>query len=309
MVAVLAGCSEDYNRFIPESIEPVGDINRLFSDLDIESTYYQFDAADGLATATESQNILIIPPSAFMDYNGDPVQGTLLLEYKELDSKGDLIRMNRPSVTMEHVLEYASNQFIEVSKGNEALLLQAGKTMEMRVPVEDATEKAELFIGQQSGNNFFWFEADEDPQLWDNVTIDNWDWEQDGENWTDNGYVFESANIGWNSAAVYSTADDLIELCVNVSEEFNYRNTVVFAVYANKNTVVRLFGSEESSFCSDQYGGLPSAEELIIVAIAEKGHGSYFLGSSSISLMSDQSMTLDLTEITRAQLFEYLDTL
>ncbi|MEM7036861.1 MAG: hypothetical protein AAF570_07780 [Bacteroidota bacterium] len=89
---------------------------------------------------------LLIPPNAFVDQQGNPVAGEVIVNFTEVYEKSDLILSNLPTMSNGRMLESGGVVYIEAMADGEQLKLAEGKSVLINFP-GGRTEGMEMFKG------------------------------------------------------------------------------------------------------------------------------------------------------------------
>jgi hypothetical protein len=213
------------------------------------------------------------------------VTGQVKLEFLWLKKKGDYIKTFRPTISNGSLLETAGAFYIRVSKEGNELVLAQGTTVKIRF--SDSTEpknNMQVFYGQE--NNPIPIKQIDTAFNWIRDTDTTWlktfqKQNTSGSGAVIKGYELTSKNLRWVAAERYiNSISSKTRITTILPLNFTNKNTAVFAVFANQNTVLNLRGDYPSrSFAA---ANIALGTRLKIVSISRIGSDLY-LGTKEVS--------------------------
>lgn len=217
---------------------------------------------------------------------GVPVTGKIKLEIVRLKKKGDYIRTFRPTMSNGFLLETAGAFYIRVSKEGKELVLAQGTTVKiMFSDTQDPKNNMQVFYGKENNQlpvsgidtAFTWMRDDTSSVKIFQKQINS----GSGTGVTIKGYELASKNLRWVAAERFvDSTKSKARLTTILPLNYTNKNTAVFAVFADQNTVVNLRGDFPSrSFTAVN---IPVGTRLKIVSISRIG-GDLYLGTKEVT--------------------------
>ena len=298
LLAITTGCD-------PDKKEP-GDLSGLFEALEKPSEKTSFNAGTGLVFTSQSgKTTLSIPASSLVDESGNAVSGTVDLEFREIYSKGDMVRYRRPTQTIGgRGLESGGEVYLGLSQGGKALRLAPGSKVFARMDTNDPKFDMDVFYGaiDPTTGQFGW--EDDGSVDTPNVVVSF-----DSANVENYGYEFFSDSLDWvNCDRFWDIPANLkTTVCANLPTGFNQENTTVFLVFTNRNSVMHLWNDgTNNSFCG---GDVPLDDAVTFIAVSvqgEEGEEVYFLAHQAATVTAGLEVDLAPVETSMSDIEEFL---
>jgi len=213
-----------------------------------------------------------------------PPTGKVKLEVLRLKTKGDYIKAFKPTTSNGHLLEAGGTFFIRISKDGKELVLAPGTTIKIRFSdSEDPKNNIQVFYGRESNplplsgidTTFTWIRDT------DTTRLNTYQKPANGTSPVIKGYELISKNLRWVSAERYiDSTRPKAKITAILSPNYTNKNTVVFAVFADQKTVVKLSADYASrSFAA---GNIPLGSKIKLISISRIG-GDLYLGTKDIN--------------------------
>ena len=93
LTIALISCNQAEKKQTEVSSQPnvtISFINPPLKNVDVPFTEYNVDAAKGDTIFYQSGSILLFPPNAFVDKNGNVIEGNIQIKYREFSNAVDL---------------------------------------------------------------------------------------------------------------------------------------------------------------------------------------------------------------------------
>ena len=295
---MVMSCGKDIDLFIPRSNQAeVGDLNRLVnrlsSDLANEIKYVISVPCTGNRIFQVDKDVVIIIPPDFVDLTQYPCEsGHFDIHITVLDTKGEILVEGIPTLSEGKMLESRIELNLEIMQGSTKVRLADHKQINIKVNDPDPRERMELFYGNDDDTE--WIQADNDPNAWDNVENTDWFIQDSLGVITGFGYECFSDSTDWiNVDVFYDIPQELLtEVCITLPEEFTNKNTGVFMVFDDYNSVVQLYGNADLQQFCEPYGSSPMGYRVTFVVISEMGEDLYLFAKKSTTITEHHSETL-----------------
>lgn len=293
IVALFFGCKKDEK-------ETPATLSNLFSALEKPAETGSFTSSGGYESP--SKNTIITSPG-FVDANGKSVSiGSLSIEFREINKKGDMIRYQTATQTADGVgLDSYGQIFVSVTESGKPVNIAGGQKMPIdMVALNGYAPDTDIFYGKTDSNT--------------GLTT----WNDDGTpNTADvskyqlgdvSHLLLNSANLIWINAAspLDVSSGPTTSVCATLPTGFTTDNTAVFMVLTNSNSVFSL----GTSLCSPD---VLVGYEAFLVALAVQGNEGkekYFLAHTAPFSITDQlKVDLTPTETSIAEIDTYLSGL
>jgi len=269
---------------------------------------FQFDGSDGNITLTTDNGAQIYINTNCLTLNGDPVSGTIDLEYAELFDKGSMLTTNKPTMGIlpngdKAMLVSGGEFFIEATKNGSVLDVNCLLHITIPTGLTGGDDPAMTLWEGEIGEN------------------DNLAWTED-ENETGQGGVFLDGTLynvfftsfGWNNVDRFrSDPGPKTSILVGVPEGYHNLNSNVYLSYDGEDTGLANLDTydSETGLFSEHYGQLPIGLEChIIFATEHEGDWRYAIKAVTIADGDVFSFTLEETLVsTEAELTDIINAL
>jgi hypothetical protein len=312
----LWGCADDVDDFVPDNkIDPggtelVGDIRNFFDEIDPEELTESFTGFTDweIRIVTKNETLINIPPYSFVEPSfGQLVTGPVNVDIVELRTPGEILLMGVQTESYGNLLESGGEFNLTVTQNGTKLDLLPGKRIRFRVKDDDPKEHMELWYTAETELNpstgeivSTWDDADDDPNLWDNVLVTEWavqlnDSTLGGSGLLEGrGYDCWSDSLNWINIDVFMdlSEDDKTDVCVSLPEGFGNTNSVVFLIFEDFNGIIDLPGNPDDMLFCNYYTnfmkvGVPIGAAVKFVVISELGKDNYYFGLVETNIEAD----------------------
>ena len=305
----LVSCRKDVDEFIPVDIVIPGNVARLFQETGASAQVFVIDESL-LSFTTAGNAVLTFQAHGFIfEDTGEKVSGAIEVSITELFDAGDFVSNEIPTESANEVLNAIASVRVLLSQDGRIIQLDSGNSFTIQISSTDVKDEVELFLENGDAPVFQWKEADNDILLTDNVSQAQW-WVNDpSPGFLDAGYESTVTNTGWISLASKSDFGGvmLTKVCADLEEAFDGVNSAAFLVFADQNSVVRMYQDpEEDMFCAAK---MPIDSEVTLVLLSEQGGDGYFLGNSTFSIQPNHVESIFPQGITIGEILSYLTQL
>ncbi len=282
----LAGCYQDKDFFILEGT--TGNIDQFFSTVQTLEREFTFNVDNGTMIVTADNSILSIPADAFQDANGNVVSNTMVtLEYLLIKDKGLLVMYDKPTISDGRLLESGGVFYFEAydASTGEQFELREGSSIEVMSVEENPIQGMQLFTGENADPTFNWEEVND---TWGAVQINEWSVLVDSMEVEGVGYEFVVDSMTWINCDVFNNIpdDEKTEVCVSLPEIYTNRNTAVFTIFNDINSVTTLVGEADTMMFCDPYAAIPIGYDVTFICISAMGPDLYHFGMKN-AVISD----------------------
>jgi hypothetical protein len=265
-------------------------------------TYTISGSAGGSFTSPQGTQVTI-PANAFVTNGSTPVTGNLIIQFKDIYKKSDMLLSNMPTQTATGPLKSGGEFFIKVLANDIAVTLANGKNIQVQQPfmgqVKD-TAMAPFVLAAPTGSinaNPVWVN---NPQDSNTVAVDP-------DSIVDS-YVFslyqynnsESSGTWCNSDnSSYFAAYSQTNLTINSNIDITGYDISVFLVFTDINSMVHVYHNYAETVNANDfpYNYAPVGLKCTVVAIAEKS-GNVYSSFTPITISANQTVNFNLTQTT-----------
>jgi len=318
IMVILTSCGKDVDQFIPRASQATtGNVDRLIERLQTDlagevNTTISCPCSGGKAFKIDKDVILVLPPD-FVDLNEFPCpqSGSFELRVTVCDTKGEILVSGLPTLSESTLLESRVEMNIQVFDGEQKVSLAHGKQIRILVNDPDPRDRMELFYGE----NGEWNQADQNPDAWDNVFNNDWSVnlgpDSNQQIVTGFGYECFSDSMDWVNVDVYFQVaeENRTPVCVDLPEEFTNRNTSVFMVFDDYNSILAMRGDSASMQFCEPYGATPIGFRVTFVVISEMGEDQYSFATKSTTITSGHIELIEPRKTPYEEISNYLKAL
>jgi len=255
--------------------------------------HFQFDAEDGTATFTSAKGVTITIPGNCLTLNGNPVTGTIDLEYAELFDRGTMTVTNKPTMARmpngDMVLLVSGGEFyINATKDGQQLALTCNISLVIPGALTDGVENGMLLWTGVIG--------DDGELAWERKDNPNG---QGGVNGEGNNYYASFGNFGWtNVDRFYSDPRPKTTILVDVPAGFDNENSSVYLSYDGEGSALaRLDTFTAEGLFSEHYGQIPIGLACHVIFVTEED-GQFRYAIKAATIVEDDVITFTLNETT-----------
>lgn len=270
---------------------------------------FTMTAGAGVVTFTSDKGVTISIDGSCLTKNGNPVTGTVDIDFIELFDKGQMLVTNKPTMGImpngnKELLISGGEFFIEATQGG--VKLQTTCNINLTVP-------ASLSGGLESGM-----------LLWagDTQDEDNLEWKRDqnpaggqgGVDAANNNYYVSFGNFGWtNVDKFYSDPRPKTTILVDVPAGYDNTNSSVYLSYDGEglNQLAKMDTYTAAGLFSEHYGQIPVGLACHIIFATEE-NGLWRYGIKGVTTTANAVYAFSDTETvlgTEAQLIAAINAI
>ncbi len=266
-------------------------------------------AAGGKIKFNDSLNVSIPAGGCADASNNAPITGgTVKVELLSIRKKGDFIRYMIPTTSGKYLLESAGAYYLKLTRGIENLVVSPNATVTIKFQ-DFAPTKTDygFFVGvalQNRDSLFTWLPAGVGSSPYGSITP----WDSSSFSVPKRGYFLNTKLTNWISADRFLDTVTQARTRINVTMQLNYtnKNTVVFAVFKNQRTVVRLTSDYATrSFYSLNFP-VNSAVTLVSISLIDN---TYYFGTKDVTVVNANNISLTADKKSLSDISTFLDSL
>lgn len=264
---------------------------------------FQFDGEDGNVTLTTDNGVQININTNCLTLNGNPVTGTIDLEYVELFEKGNMLTTNKPTMG---VLPNGDKAML--ISGGEFLLeaTQNGQTLETNCDIQ-------LIVPSSLTGG-----ADTDMTLWEGTidADDNLDWDRVDDATGQGGVFVEGGEyyaflgqFGWsNIDRFYNDPRPKTLIKAQAPVGYNFTNSAIYLSYDGEDTGLASLDTYDgtANLFSEHYGQIPIGLECHVI-FATEDNGVWRYAVKPVTIVADDIISFDFSETVLATEAEFVD--
>lgn len=275
-----SSCQKNIDVFIPDGGQSAGpdtvwqssitstmDVNLLRAQLKIAPYQDTIDGSFASTIITPEGLRCSFPANCCVTSTGAAVTGRVDVQISYVKSGGDMIRMNRPSASLNRLLVSGGQLFVGMKKDGNALHLAPGVKLSIKFPDPQPNPGMGFFAGEEGNAVFNWFP---NPDVANNtLTVGS------------SGYEVLTNRTGWISCAYFYDTTNITRSVIKASLPSNYTNanTMVYVSFKDQRSVMPLLADVGArTFNSAK---LPNGKLVTVVAISRQVD-SYFIGYNNI---------------------------
>ncbi len=264
----------------------------LYADsIEINNTATELNSSSGLHCSFQANSLT--------DFNNVPVSGKITVQSILMQKKGDMIRLNRPSISNGYIVSSSGMFFINLKKDDNSVKLVPHSKLNIQYRDSLNIPLIKLFYGTDTTGQ----------------GVLNWYINNDSANNIipfNQGYEVNTNRLGWINTGyiLENNPSQSVGVNINLAKHFTNTNTVAWLVFKNHRSVVSLKGDAVSrKFSCD---GIPSDKEATIIVISRQVN-DYYVGSEDINTPTTGSTVLSVTvtpvKTSLDALLQYLNSL
>ncbi|HEX7412679.1 MAG TPA: hypothetical protein VF411_01445 [Bacteroidia bacterium] len=293
----------------PTPTDNYSSVNAFFSKNGVAMQSYTINGTTGGSFTSPQGTTVTIPANAFLTQASVPVTGNVIIQFKDIYKKSDMLLSNMPTMTYYgNPLKSGGEFFIKAIQNNAALILASGKKITVSQPisltggVRDTLQKA--FIGKDTTGNcstgctvFAWVPstAADSVQAFQNYIFSLYQMNSPA----DSGSWCNSDNSSYFAAYPQTT------LTLLAKDSVSTYGTYVFLLFKNLASMVHVYNYMYEDF---PYYYAPQGLQCTMVAVGVKS-GTLYSSFVPITIGANQTYTFSLSATTTSTFTTQLQTL
>lgn len=286
-------------------IRPTEEDFNAIKDLALEglTQTFQFNADDSYISLTSDNGVTININATCLTLNGNPVTGTVDLEFVELFDKGNMLTTNKPTMGI-------------LPNGDKALLISGGEffieATQNGVALETSCDIQLAIPADLTGG------IDHEMILWNGIIDEDGElaWEEDNRDAANGqGGVFAEGNqyyafmgdFGWSNVdRFYNDPSPKTTILAGVPEGYNNTNCSLFLSYDGEDTGLANLDTYDAGtgLFSEHYGQIPIGLECHVIFVSEED-GNWKYAIQAVTIVDNGVITFtegEMAVVTEAQL-------
>jgi hypothetical protein len=317
-LVLFTSCQKDVDQFIPDagqlngpdsnwyaSIIPTMPINDVKSKLGFPTIKDSFQMAASAVTVSTPNGLQCTFPALGLETpTGQPITGKVKVELMYLRSKGDMVRLGRPTTSNGRLLVASGGMFVRVSNDTAELQFTPSHRMTLRYTESPLNTQMKFFVGDEGNvSQFNWLP---NPDNGTNVV---------GFNTTNSQYEVQTNRLRWTGTEYFYDTTNIsrVTLKVQTANYFTNANTVAYTVFRDFKSVVGMYGDVNSrKFVSSTK--LPVNKLATVIVISKQGN-DYFMGYENVTTAAqsgtqgEQTVTVTPIKRSMSDILSFLNTL
>ena len=220
--------------------------------------------------------------NCLQDSKGDTIDYPYTIKLVELYTPADMIYYQMPTVAGGDILETDGEIRLRAFKDSEELTVKPGCPYAIEMPNSSPKSYMSVFLGKDNGSFVDWTES--------KVAFTT----------TPYGYLAPINTLGWINCG--NTIGDGTGHTINFTSSVDdLTNVGIFIYFPASKTVMQAY--------SQTSGLIPNGSAIEIVMIAIDGSGQLFTYTNSLTVNSNKTFDMSLSQITETALTTYLNNL
>jgi len=314
-VGGLTACQKDLDEFVPDpgqlngpdttwyaSVAASAPINDLKNQLKISSYNDSIQVASNMSYITLPSGLqCYFPANGLTTNTGQTLTGTAKVELVHIKTKGDMIRLGKPTTSNGRLLVNGNETFVRVKNDTAELQFHPGVKMTLKYPDQPISTQMKFFVGDETNAAQFNWLPNPDPGI---NTV----------GFTQTGYEIQTNRLRWTSTCYFydTTGIARVNVKADLAAYFTNANTIAYTVFRDFRSVVGMYGDASNKKFST--GKLPVGKLITVVVISKQGN-DLFLGYENVTTASptsgpgEQTVTVKPIKKSLADIIAFLNTL
>lgn len=280
-------------------IDPFMPVVLLKADLSIPNYIDSIDITDNDTDLIFSSGLqCLIKANTLTDANNLPVTGKIAMQNILAQKKGDMIRLDKSTISNNYVLSSAGMFFIKLTKDGYPLILTPQSKLNVKYRETLNTPLIKLFNGITTPQGAINWYPDNDPNN-DIIPFSE-------------GYEVKTNQMGWINAGyvIDSAISKNISINIDLAKHFTNTNTIAWLVFKEYRSVINFSADAVSRkfLCT----GIPSNKEATVIVISKQVN-DYYMASKDIttSAIGSTPLSVAVTPVKTSldALLQYLNSL
>lgn len=270
-------------------------INDFFEKNSVPVSTYNIDARSGGSFTTAQGTTVTIPANAFITESNTTVTGNVIIQFKDIYQKSDMLLSNMPTETYYgYPLKSGGEFFIKATSNNSAVDLDSGKEITVTQPANltgglDTVNKQTPFVLVNDSLGKGWA-----PAPTDSIFISS-------SFASTSAYVFglyqfstpvDSGTWCNSDNMSYFSAYTMTNLILLPNDSVNEYSTTVFLLFRNLNSMVHVYYDQYSGF---PYYYAPQGLPCTLVALGVK-NGTLYSSFVPITITANETVSFTLSK-------------
>lgn len=266
---------------------PYDDIDDFFFNKGPKTQTFSFDPGYAQTITGTNGTLVKFLPNSFNDASGNLITTTVVLEMKEILTKGDMIWADLPTDCYSEVLESGGEFYLNASSNGTKVFLN--QDFQMIVPVSNATvnrDSMQLFIqAMPVPDSPVWVPAVP-------IVPVNLDASQTNYDFYFNSLEWINVDVFWGTGL--ARVDMPININIPVEQ---YLNTKAYAVFKDINSVLKAHATESNEH---NVYWVPEGQEVTIVVVS-MDEEQFYLGLKE-TMTSSTPVSIEMNPVSEGEI-------
>ncbi|MBD2715209.1 hypothetical protein KBK19_09200 [Microvirga sp. STR05] len=304
---LFSGCKKDADLLQIDCEEPAAQhaLANFWARNGAPVQKFTFTSSTYPPQTTAKGNQLYVGSTSFAYTDGSALSAnaTIELEFREIETKAEMILSNMPTSSNGMPLESGGEYYFKVTEGNKRLRMTPQGRIYMATAYRSSSTRnsgMQLFFGQNTPNGFNWLL----PSSQDVVSGVGPSQDTVTATGTLFQYIFTLNNdsLGWVNCDAFINATPRTPVFITANgTNMTKDNTAMYLVFKRRNSVVSTGILSFGSGLTLQLPNVPVGEEVDAVVL-HKFNDKYYFGKQSATVAANQVIAPPIREVTEAEL-------
>jgi hypothetical protein len=299
-ISTFTACIKDKNPIV-STTDRYSSLSSFYGTNGVPMQHFTVNGQTGGSFTTPQGTMVSIPPNCFVDNSNNPVTGNVIIEFKDIYTKSDMLMSNMPPTTYFGApLKSGGEFYIKAIANGSAINLNGHVPIKITQPLNgwasDKMMQAFKFALNDSviGPGPFDTVACWQPSAYDTVTTNI------------SNYIFSLYNFSspvdsgsWcnsDNSQYFSTYTQTKFTIQTTDDSLNQLNTNVFLAFNGLNSLVHVY-MYNSSF---PYSFAPLGLQCTVIAIETRANGQFRAAFTPTTITANGTVNFNCTPITTA---------
>jgi hypothetical protein len=150
LLLALSACKKDNTAAVADDAALLQD---FFGRNIVPTQNFTVDAGVGGTFTTAAGSKITFPPNSLLAPNGQPVAGTVNVEFKEINRKVDFVLSNKGTISDGLPLESGGSWMLNANQGGQQLRINPAAKVQLNIKRDTAVQGEMLLFNAAPGNN------------------------------------------------------------------------------------------------------------------------------------------------------------
>ncbi len=300
-ISFLVTSCREIDEFVPVQDSVVFDFSEEFS-AETDTLSFSINGMNTTVITTPKGTEFVFKQDMFTFENGVYCQcESVLIKIIELDKKRDYLVHHASTVSGDQILTSAGSYHLAAFYQGKSLQIAPGHHSSFWLPSDILDPEMQLFYGERTADGLDWSPA---PRFsGSKASVIPGEWQYNDTTSLIVGYQVFSDRMEWLNIGQFTSDGPLNPVCIKLGESYNSDNTVLFALFQNEKSILKLNSEVHNGFCSVN---IPVGTEIVFIAVHKKGNNLYQFASEYTTIKENHFQSLDFIEMTLDQIKVHL---
>jgi len=280
-VLFLSACQKNTDIFVPDPGQPNGPdtawysvitaampVSNLKNNIVVAAHHDTITAGSNIASIATSSGLQVsFPPNSFVNAAGQTVTGKVDVEIMVVKTKGDMVRLNKPTTSNGRLLVSGGELFINLKKNGVPVHLAPGIKYNIRYSDGIPNQAMDFFVGDETNTEQFnWIPNPDTANNKFFIGTQSYEIYTNHLRWINCDYFYDTTGI------------QRVSVSADLAPYYTNANTVAFTVFKDFRSVVGMYGNVNTRKFTT--GKLPAGKVITVVVISKQAN-DYYLGHES----------------------------